>query len=404
MAPVNIKYVVSFTSQDSKNGVENLCAESDSPRPWLCSAQDRSGMMKAELQLVRAAVIGYIDVGNCGSAFIQIDVGRSSWPVDHPYVTLLPTATLMSPGDSRQGTGRTGVRMFKKDDFLSAGREAPWDRVRVTCHQPFNRHAQFGLSFLHIRTCLVDTEPTDNVESKTPEQVTSKVREWLSSPAVQRTFFGRTTGEAVSEKGARKPGAGLSRMARMVVTATASSKHLLPKPQAHPQSQTSDVDQSSCGDNVPKTSEKQTRRHLERKSVTKKRPAHTHAPPSTKKGRAAARTGSVPAGSSASGTPACSQTECGEGEAPETTCPLCGGYFTSEYLPMHASSCQGEEEWPLTQGTMATSTTPPPSPSFSPQVDLVPCPLCSFRFPPGQIQQHASSCGDPDQPQWEWLD
>ncbi|XP_048840139.1 short transient receptor potential channel 2 [Brienomyrus brachyistius] len=394
MAPVNIKYVVSFTSQDSKNGVENLCAVSDSPRPWLCSAQDRSGVMKAELQLVRAALIGYIDVGNCGSAFIQIDVGRSSWPVDHPYVTLLPTATLMSPGDSRQGTGRTGVRMFKKDDFLPAGREAPWDRVRVTCQQPFNRHAQFGLSFLHIRTCLAETEPRDNVESKTPEQMTSKVREWLSSPAVQRTFFGRTTREAVSEKGAQKSRAGLSWVARKVVTAAASSKHLLPKEQS----------QTSCGDNVPKTSENHTRRHLERKSVTKKRPAHSHAPPSTKKGRAAARTGSVPAGSSASGTLACPQTECGDSESPETICPLCGGYFTSEYLPMHASSCQGEEEWPLTQVTMATSTTSSPSPSFSPQVDLVPCPLCSFRFPPGQIQQHASSCSDPDQPQWEWLD
>lgn len=52
--------------------------------------------------------------GNCGSAFIQIDVGRSSWPPDHPYTTLLPTTTLMSPAESRQGTVRTGVRMFKK--------------------------------------------------------------------------------------------------------------------------------------------------------------------------------------------------------------------------------------------------------------------------------------------------
>lgn len=43
-----------------------------------------------------------------------MDVGRSSWSVDHPFVPLLPTATLMSPADSRQGTGKHGVRMFKK--------------------------------------------------------------------------------------------------------------------------------------------------------------------------------------------------------------------------------------------------------------------------------------------------
>lgn len=53
--------------------------------------------------------------------------------------------------------------------------------------------------------------------------------------------------EAASEKGAQKVGAGLSRVACTVVTATASSKHLLPKAQTHPQSQTSDVDQPSCG-------------------------------------------------------------------------------------------------------------------------------------------------------------
>lgn len=52
--------------------------------------------------------------GNWGSAFIQVDVGRSSWSLDHPYVTLLPTATLMSPADSKQGIGRQNVRMFKK--------------------------------------------------------------------------------------------------------------------------------------------------------------------------------------------------------------------------------------------------------------------------------------------------
>lgn len=130
--------------QDSKNGVDNLCNGSDSSRPWLCSVQDRSGVLRVELQMERVSAIGFIDVGvclfteksstiiwyvfltlifmvflffckgNCGSAFIQFDVGRSSWSLDHPYVTLLPTATLMSPADSKQGTGRQNVRMFKK--------------------------------------------------------------------------------------------------------------------------------------------------------------------------------------------------------------------------------------------------------------------------------------------------
>ncbi|XP_016117547.1 DNA repair protein XRCC1-like [Sinocyclocheilus grahami] len=84
----------------------------------------------------RASAVGFIDV----------DVGRSSWSSDHLYVTLLPTATLMSPVDSKQGTGRQNVSMFKKVDF------------RVTCTQPFNKQSQFGLSFLRIRTMEDEAE------------------------------------------------------------------------------------------------------------------------------------------------------------------------------------------------------------------------------------------------------
>lgn len=51
--------------------------------------------------------------GNCGCAFLQIDVGRSSWPLDRPFVTLLPATMLMSLVDSKQGKNRSGVRMFK---------------------------------------------------------------------------------------------------------------------------------------------------------------------------------------------------------------------------------------------------------------------------------------------------
>ncbi|XP_027012587.2 protein XNDC1N [Tachysurus fulvidraco] len=114
MAPVGIKHVVSFTSEDPKHRVVNLCCGGEGSSPWLCSAAERSGLLKAELQLDRASSIAFIDVGNHGSAFVQVDVGRSSWSIDHPYVTLLPTATLMSPADSRQGTGKHSVRMFKK--------------------------------------------------------------------------------------------------------------------------------------------------------------------------------------------------------------------------------------------------------------------------------------------------
>ncbi|XP_063160834.1 protein XNDC1N [Candoia aspera] len=151
MAPLRIRCVVSFSSQDPKYPVDNLLLE-ENIQPWLCCPLDRSRQLKAELQLEQASCIGYIDVGNCGSAFLQIDVGRSSWPPDQNYLTLLPTTTLMMPADAKLNNNRSGVRMFKEGDLLASALAEKWDRVRLTCSQPFNRHAQFGLSFIRIRT------------------------------------------------------------------------------------------------------------------------------------------------------------------------------------------------------------------------------------------------------------
>ncbi|KAJ8402313.1 hypothetical protein AAFF_G00371780 [Aldrovandia affinis] len=419
MAPVKIKHVVSFTSQDQRNCVENLCTSGECARAWLCSPQDRSAVLKAELQMERATAIGYIDVGNCGSAFIQIDVGRSSWPLEQSYVTLLPTATFMSPADSKQDRGRTGVRMFKRGDFLSPGADEPWDRVRVTCSQPFNRRAQFGLSFLRIRSPEEEDEDGggEQVEGSegqgTLEQQTSKVREWLSSPAVQRTFFGRGIGEgspAVSQKGGvsesgGRGGAGLSRTVRMVITAAQSGRRSLPTPSSstsppslklHTKAGRPDGARDShkggeAGMNISVgTPHKKADRPVKRKPDSKTRP-QPHSSTCWKRAKPEASLSSSSPGSTAAHRDL----------EPETCCPLCGGYFCSEYLPFHASSCHGEES-----DVVEISFTPPRSaaPTAGAEQDLVPCPLCSFRFPVSQVQQHASSCGDPLEPDWAWVD
>ncbi|NXO01668.1 XRCC1 protein, partial [Rhinopomastus cyanomelas] len=115
MAPLRISHVVSFSSQDPKFPVENLLLQ-ENPRPWLSCPRDRSRQLQAELQLEKASVIGYVDIGNCGCAFVQLEVGRSSWPLARPFLPLLPSVTLMSPGDSRLERNRCGVRMFKEGE------------------------------------------------------------------------------------------------------------------------------------------------------------------------------------------------------------------------------------------------------------------------------------------------
>lgn len=120
--------------------MENLLRE-DELRPWLGCPHDRSRQLRLELQLERASLIGYVDIGmcvcpspgqldsgqqpqasrsscwdtgNCGCAFLQIEVGRSSWPLEQPYLTLVPSVALMTPADAKLERNRCGVRMFKE--------------------------------------------------------------------------------------------------------------------------------------------------------------------------------------------------------------------------------------------------------------------------------------------------
>ncbi|XP_050187285.1 protein XNDC1N isoform X3 [Myiozetetes cayanensis] len=255
MAPVKISYVVSFSSQselepegkafregamchamsllcmqDPKYPAENLLSEG-SVRPWLGCPQDRSRWLSVELQLERASPIGYVDIGNCGCAFLQIEVGRSSWPRDQPYVTLVPTVTLMTPDDSKLGRNRCGVRMFKEADFPVPAVGQHWDRLRLTCSQPFSPCSHFGLSFIRLRTPqehepgppqpplgLEDAEPSDSP--------------WCSNPDFHQMFFPKPHLRSSAEEQLRsrlwqlEGGAGspayLSRSARMVLSAVRS--------------------------------------------------------------------------------------------------------------------------------------------------------------------------------------
>lgn len=198
MAPVKISHVVSFSSQDPKYPVANLLNPDSQRGPWLSCPRDKSGQLKVELQLERAVPIGYIDVGNCGCAFLQIDVGRSSWSLDRPFVTLLPATMLMSLADSKQGKNRSGVRMFKDDDFLAPASGESWDRLRLTCSQPFTRHQSFGLAFLRVCSSLDSSGdpavgPSGPVNAG-PGQGSSDAQEpgpspWLANPSIRRTFF-----------------------------------------------------------------------------------------------------------------------------------------------------------------------------------------------------------------------
>ncbi|NXF55783.1 TRPC2 protein, partial [Oceanites oceanicus] len=368
MAPVKISHVVSFSSQDPKYPVENLLRE-DGRRPWLGCPQDRSRQLRVELQLERAIPIGYVDVGNCGCAFLQIEVGRSSWPLDRPYLTLVPSVALMTPADSKLDQNRCGVRMFKEADFLALAVGQKWDRLRLTCSQPFSKRGQFGLSFVRVRTPLDPEHPQPPPPSQQglglPVCRSSREEEQLKSRLRQL------------EPGAWSP-ARLSRPARMVLSA-ARSRALRPRagtgaPGGDPQLPAKDPGGSAVPGEpelpVASAGPLSSQRLLQRRS--RSLPAASRQ--SRSGGRARARSHRERRARRGD-----SGGDSGHGET--GVCPICSGRFSLDLLPAHASRC-GEEDpdtaWPS-----------------SPLADAwVSCPICELPFGTAEVERHASTCGE----------
>uniref|UniRef100_A0ACB8FGV0 Uncharacterized protein n=1 Tax=Sphaerodactylus townsendi TaxID=933632 RepID=A0ACB8FGV0_9SAUR len=391
--PAFLNSFILFLRQDPKYPVDNLLLE-EGLRPWLSGPQDRSRLLKVELQLEQASLIGYIDIGNCGSAFLQIDVGRSSWPADKSYLTLLPTATLMTPADAKLDCNRSGVRMFKKGDFLASALGEKWDRVRVTCSQPFNKQAQFGLSFVRIRT------PSDDDSSKahlpsSPAQGPPEATDspWLSSAAICRTFFPQapvsSTEEAAlktrlqqldpaSSPGTQSPVC-LSRPARMVLKAAKARKRTFPPVDTPTRLTTESKEQAppaeDMADSCPASGSRQESSTRRDRMRTKRR-----------RGLCQGAARSVAASSV---RPRLGSRRGGRGR----------GRFPIRLLPAHASRCGEEFEASVSSSSSSSSWEEPPD-------DRVCCPICQFHFSAVEVEAHASSCGElPDSSSsWLWVE
>ncbi|XP_047508001.1 DNA repair protein XRCC1 isoform X1 [Pieris napi] len=146
MPRVKIDYVVSFSNEDPGNPASNLLAPDITKRKWLCRKGEAT--CSVVLQLTKAVQIQSVQIGAHHTALVEVLVGLSEKPND-PFEVLVPSCVFVSAGESRRGSGVDRVRTFSGEQ-LSATRLRPWDRLRVVCSQPYNKHCQYGLSFIHV--------------------------------------------------------------------------------------------------------------------------------------------------------------------------------------------------------------------------------------------------------------
>lgn len=156
MPTIKFTEVLSFSSEDPNHPAENLLS-SETFRKWKCAPGTVGNQSTVTMKLERLSSIHSIDIGNEGSAFVEVLVGREG---AGDFQLLLVASSFMSPIESRNSTDLNRVRMFGPDKLNKNVACQKWDRIKVICTQPFNKNMQYGLSFITVRA--LGEEPTSS--------------------------------------------------------------------------------------------------------------------------------------------------------------------------------------------------------------------------------------------------
>ncbi|XP_052801501.1 DNA repair protein XRCC1-like isoform X2 [Mya arenaria] len=163
MPAIKFQHIVSCSSEDKNNPADNLLKPEGSHK-WKCSTAGEKSV-SVVIQLEKASQIHSMDIGNEGSAFVEVLVGRSSATSDQDYQVLLVASSFLTPMEARNGTNRTSVRMFDISKLSAPAAKEKWDRVKIVCSQPFNKTSTYGLSFIKLHS------PPEAGEKQEPKQL-----------------------------------------------------------------------------------------------------------------------------------------------------------------------------------------------------------------------------------------
>ncbi|KAM4651751.1 DNA repair protein XRCC1 isoform 2-T2 [Discoglossus pictus] len=207
MPEIKLKHVVSCSSADTTHTAENLL-KADTYRKWK-AARPGEKQISVILQFEKEEQIHSIDIGNEGSAFVEVLAGRSTSVSEQEYEVILVMSSFMSPSESKGESNLNRMRMFGPDKLVKSAAEKKWDRVKVVCSQPYNKNLIFGLSVIRFNSPPDKDDPSTTVTSpKLTKLGQFKVKEEESvSPSMMpgSLFFSRTSKPQVTPPKSSQP-------------------------------------------------------------------------------------------------------------------------------------------------------------------------------------------------------
>lgn len=192
MPEIKLKHVVSCSSADTTHTAENLL-KPDTYRKWKAK-QAGEKQVSIILQFEKEELIHSIDIGNEGSAFVEVLGGHSTSVSEQEYEVILGMSSFMSPSESKSGSNLNRTRMFGTDKLVKTAAEKKWDRVKIVCTQPYTKNLAYGLSFVRFHSPPDKDDPPPSSPKVTKLGQFKVKEEESSSPSMPpgSLFFSRT--------------------------------------------------------------------------------------------------------------------------------------------------------------------------------------------------------------------
>ncbi|XP_016983444.1 DNA repair protein XRCC1 [Drosophila rhopaloa] len=141
------KSVREVSSEDGVHVANNLLKENAGKKWRTKSPGEKSAYVILEFQDPQQ--ITGIDIGNEHAAFIEVLVSRTGCQADD-FKELLLSSSFMTPIESKNSSNQNRVRCFSGPALSEIVLPEKWKLLKIVCTQPFNRHVQYGLSFVKV--------------------------------------------------------------------------------------------------------------------------------------------------------------------------------------------------------------------------------------------------------------
>lgn len=230
MPEIKLKHVVSCSSADTTHTAENLL-KPDTYRKWKAK-QAGEKQISVILQFEKEEQIHSIDIGNEGSAFVEVLAGHSTSVSEQEYEVLLGMSSFMSPSESKNGSNLNRTRMFGTDKLVKTAAEKKWDRVKIVCTQPYTKNLAYGLSFIRFHSPPDKDDPPPSSPKVTKLGQFKVKEEESSSPSMRpgSLFFNRTSKTEMTPPKAPQTSYAAVALQGTSSTDTSAEKHITKTP------------------------------------------------------------------------------------------------------------------------------------------------------------------------------